>query len=350
MEIEEIKQNLQRACKLESDIFIMQNYQRECQKHLLDLEQQGDFLENQRRNFGKNINSKLDYSDTKGNSAITQKRKKEAPAVWLILFFIVEYLGLAYLLMHKGVGSILIYSVPVSLFFSYISYFNSKKASISKFCGLFAYCILKYLIFIPMIDLSIGIKNYPILIPGILSLISCVVLAVLTSIARRMDISEWNSIKCKAGLENVQRDIAQLNSHIESYDSKFEELIKPLENASNELRELYKSGWLHPKYQNIISVHKIYEYFDTKRVTEFEGPYGAYNIFEKEIRLDNIQSSLNKVNENLSNLVQIGTELIKEVGGLQYAVQGLENAIKNQNINVVVNIDGYTYPVGYTRY
>ena len=65
---------------------------------------------------------------------------------------------------------------------------------------------------------------------------------------------------------------------------KKEEVQEKMQATESMLRKLYSKDIVHQKYRNFIAISQIYEYFDTGRCTELEGPNGAYNLFESELR------------------------------------------------------------------
>lgn len=94
------------------------------------------------------------------------------------------------------------------------------------------------------------------------------------------------------------------------------------------LNNLYSQNIIYSKYRNIISIASIYEYFESGRCNELEGPNGAYNLYEGEIRTDIIIASLSKI---INDLEQIKSN--------QYA---LYNQIKSSHdtiFNLLQNIN-----------
>ena len=56
------------------------------------------------------------------------------------------------------------------------------------------------------------------------------------------------------------------------------------------------------KYRNFVAISQIYEYFASGRVTELEGPNGAYNLFENEMRQNVIIYELNEILQHLEEI------------------------------------------------
>lgn len=81
-----------------------------------------------------------------------------------------------------------------------------------------------------------------------------------------------------------------------------ENIITPLEDAKYLLEQLYDMNVLHPKYRSFVIAAQLYEYLDTGRCSELEGPYGAYNLYESELRQNMIIDRLDNVIANLRGL------------------------------------------------
>ena len=65
------------------------------------------------------------------------------------------------------------------------------------------------------------------------------------------------------------------------------------------LYTLYSQNVIYAKYRNFVAVATLFEYIDSGRCFQLEGPNGAYNLYEGELRSDVIISSLNNIISNL---------------------------------------------------
>lgn len=86
----------------------------------------------------------------------------------------------------------------------------------------------------------------------------------------------------------TQQQLTQLN-----------ELLEKL-TASRE--KLYSVNIVYSKYRNLIAISTIYEYLASGRCSELEGPNGAYNLYESELRANIIIGSLGQI---VSDIQQI---------------------------------------------
>lgn len=144
-----------------------------------------------------------------------------------------------------------------------------------------------------------------------------------------------------------QRDIVErLNSELKvDYDVALHEweesgsevvgAIKPyLDETRALLARHYAKNLIYPKYQNLPALTSIYEYFITGRCEGLTGPYGAYNLYEDEIRKDTVISQLNRVVENLEQIRQNQYMLYTKVCTIQQEAAAIRNEL--------AQIKGYT--------
>lgn len=94
-------------------------------------------------------------------------------------------------------------------------------------------------------------------------------------------------------------------------------LEKPLKETKENLERVYVKNIIYPKYRNLPALTSIYEYYVTGRCEELSGPYGAYNLYEDEVRKDRIISQLNTVIANLEQIKQNQYKLYEQVCQIQ---------------------------------
>ena len=96
-----------------------------------------------------------------------------------------------------------------------------------------------------------------------------------------------------------------------------ETLEKSLKETKENLKRVYSKNIIYPKYRNLPALTSIYEYYVTGRCEELSGPYGAYNLYEDEVRKDKIISQLNTVIANLEQIKQNQYKLYEQVCQIQ---------------------------------
>ena len=156
-------------------------------------------------------------------------------------------------------------------------------------------------------------------------------------------LHDWRHDKTRVVYERLQNevnsDIAERNRETEEIVQKKIDLIKVEINEINKsigetekvLEMYYDINYIYPKYRNLAAISSIAEYLQSGRCDTLEGPNGAYNIYESEMRLGIIISKLDQV---ISKLDQIQSN--------QYM---LYSAIEEANNNTCRLMDSVNYSI-----
>jgi|GEM_PF-3050012 len=112
-----------------------------------------------------------------------------------------------------------------------------------------------------------------------------------TLVARLKEINTNNSISNK----NV---VAAREKLVALQDELFSEKSDMKVNIWN----LYNARVIFEKYQNFVAVSSFYEYIASSRCNTLEGPNGAYNLYESEMRQNIIIGQLSTIIENLEQI------------------------------------------------
>ena len=86
---------------------------------------------------------------------------------------------------------------------------------------------------------------------------------------------------------------------IDSVNDLYEDLD---EKITTSLEELYDMDVIFPKYRNLVAITSINEYLMSGRCYELEGPDGAYNLYETELRQNLIINKLSDIADNLEKI------------------------------------------------
>ena len=105
-------------------------------------------------------------------------------------------------------------------------------------------------------------------------------------------------------------------------------MAKPLAKTRQILEAYYSQDVIYPKYRNLPALTSIYEYLITGRCEGLTGPYGAYNIYEDEVRRDMIISQLSAVIQNLEKIKQNQYLLYGEVQKIQLTTSRIEDELR----------------------
>lgn len=99
-----------------------------------------------------------------------------------------------------------------------------------------------------------------------------------------------------------QQDEANRNTKTAFLLSQQKEVEKGLAESKDCLQKIYAKNIIFPKYRNFAMVASLYEYVSAGRCSTLEGPEGAYNILEMEMRLDRITCQLDQVITHLDKI------------------------------------------------
>ena len=140
-----------------------------------------------------------------------------------------------------------------------------------------------------------------------------------------------------SGSHKDQKKYVQLLSRYEkglaikqALESDLPALRSKLSETQSLLRSYYAKGVLHPKYQNFVAVAYLLDCIDTGRYTKLDGPDGAYNQFELEVRMDRISSQLDTVIDKLDQIRQN-----------QYSLYAAITQANRTNELMLQKLDGY---------
>ena len=102
----------------------------------------------------------------------------------------------------------------------------------------------------------------------------------------------------------------------------------PLAETKNTLEQLYAIGVIFPKYRNLVAVSTMYEYFASGRVSELEGPNGAYNLYEAEVRQNLIINKLDVIITQLEDIKANQYALYIELQATNRTLEGIADDVK----------------------
>ena len=119
---------------------------------------------------------------------------------------------------------------------------------------------------------------------------------------------------------------SEYNRETNAQLQKFDEVKATLQTS---LTKLYSQNIIYAKYRNLVAIATIYEYFDSGRCTELEGPNGAYNMYEGELRSNIIICSLSQIISDLGQIKNGQYALYEQIHRSNENVTHLLNNIYN---------------------
>ncbi len=132
----------------------------------------------------------------------------------------------------------------------------------------------------------------------------------------------------------------ELKSIVDGEIAEAESLLEKLYECRN---QLYAYDIIFSKYRKVVALSAFYEYLLAGRCAELGGPYGAYNLYESELRanlivekLDEIKRTQNMIHGELqkvnSNLKQLNNTLSQALTSIQSIEIGIANISANTDV------------------
>ena len=117
---------------------------------------------------------------------------------------------------------------------------------------------------------------------------------------KERDRFEAKQQKERTETEDYNRDVRAYNARRSEMIHEFYDAISETDDVRADLYNLYRV--IHPKYRNLAAVCTIYDYFSTGRVSTLQGPDGAYNLYEAELRQNAIIDRLDSIDSKMDDL------------------------------------------------
>ena len=104
------------------------------------------------------------------------------------------------------------------------------------------------------------------------------------------------------------------------------------EQTRRALQQLYDQDVIFPKYRNLVALSSIYEYLSSGRCSQLEGPAGAYNLYETELRQNTVIGQLSLILNDLSSIRNNQYVLYTELERAKAVIQKQQASIYDQTV------------------
>lgn len=126
------------------------------------------------------------------------------------------------------------------------------------------------------------------------------------------ELAKYNATIEQIKAENEEKQ-DQYRLALEDYQRRNSEYIQAREDSyalvtdsrralEAALNSLYDMGIIYPKYRNLVAISAIYEYLSSGRCNRLDGPDGAYNLYEMELRQNIVIGQLSTIIANLNQI------------------------------------------------
>lgn len=136
-----------------------------------------------------------------------------------------------------------------------------------------------------------------------------------------VNVSAQQRLAAARKLPNPAEAIAQIT---EDEIHEAEELLKNLYATRN---KLYSYDIVFGKYRDVVALSSFYEYLMAGRCDSLEGAHGAYNIYESEIRANQVIAQLSAVLASLEQIQKNQYMIYTELKGIHSSLNKLNNTM-----------------------
>lgn len=141
-----------------------------------------------------------------------------------------------------------------------------------------------------------------------------------------------------AGLVRDQIEESTEYSLFSFYQEEISEIERILTSLFQCRKEFYDMNIIYPKYRSIVPLASIFEYLQSGRCSELEGPTGAYNMYESESRADIIICKLDDIISSLEEIKANQYRLYQEVKSINASISRLNDSLTSglKDINLSI--------------
>lgn len=147
-------------------------------------------------------------------------------------------------------------------------------------------------------------------------------------------LNEYN-IEKNIEEENYKNSLILYSVNIAKYNQDYKEKINShniaLSMLEKKLKDLYDEDIIFPKYRNLVAITSINEYLLSGRCDKLEGPDGAYNLYETELRQNIIISQISAAIENLEEIKFNQFSLYQEIQNSNILINDILSEAKDIN-------------------
>lgn len=184
-------------------------------------------------------------------------------------------------------------------------------------------------IFFYVIDLRITIFI------GVIAWILAIIINIVRDIKAINDIKNNYNNELSTYNQNISDDQARVQRELvqkQYLQSQCDTLAAMWRTSKEKLDKMYSYDILEEKYRNIVAVASIYEYlkYEMTRSLQRDGnDEGAYNIYERNIRLDKIITNTDIIIQKLDVVIENQRELAQAMKNAQNSINNLVSSTNN---------------------
>ena len=135
--------------------------------------------------------------------------------------------------------------------------------------------------------------------------------------------------------ENYQKALNGYNINVSKHNQRYKETMNKhntaLSTLETALEQVYAENVIFPKYRNLVAITAINEYLLSGRCDKLEGPDGAYNLYEMELRQNIIIAQLSSIIDNLEQIRSNQYSLYEELQKSNFTINEILSETRRMN-------------------
>lgn len=124
----------------------------------------------------------------------------------------------------------------------------------------------------------------------------CIYHSIAGKSENKRDVEQWEADNAR------RRTYAAAVTGKKYIDNEIQIASSKANDSIQLLNQMYTSNIIYPKYRNLPAISSFLDYFSSGRCTSLTGPYGAYNLYESEARMDGIITRLDNISSQLTQI------------------------------------------------
>ena len=124
----------------------------------------------------------------------------------------------------------------------------------------------------------------------------CIYHSIAGKSENKRDVEQWEADNAR------RRTYAAAVTRKKYIDNEIQIASNKANDSIQLLNQMYTSNIIYPKYRNLPAISSFLDYFSSGRCTSLTGPYGAYNLYESEARMDGIITRLDNISSQLTQI------------------------------------------------
>ena len=130
------------------------------------------------------------------------------------------------------------------------------------------------------------------------------IILVVSNVVQTQSYNQQVRITNQENIEEIQRYRKNLLEKGKTLNDEYALLADERKKTKAVLNKFYSTNVIYPKYRSLPAIASLFEYMLSERCYGLTGHEGAYNLYENELRLGHIISTLDSISSDIKEIKQ----------------------------------------------